>query len=148
TRAPHHDAVVEQRAVAFAQAGHLLHHVGELGDVEGGDGGDLADAFTVVVVMRHRVMHVAEAQLRIGYAVRGRADVRADAGHVGLECQYGQVAHDLHVFAAFVPFGNLDFNRRRIFRLELRGTDARPGQGGFLLALFDDSNATLDGADA
>ena len=41
--APHHDAVVEQGAVAFAQAGHLFHHVGELGDVEGGDRGDFAD---------------------------------------------------------------------------------------------------------
>ena len=37
---PHHDAVVEQRAVAFAQAVHLLHHVGELRDVECGDRGD------------------------------------------------------------------------------------------------------------
>ena len=41
--APHHDAVVEQRAVAFAEAGHLLHHVGELGDVERGDRGDFRD---------------------------------------------------------------------------------------------------------
>ena len=38
---PHHDAIVQQRAVAFAQAVHLFHHVSELGDVERGDGLDL-----------------------------------------------------------------------------------------------------------
>jgi hypothetical protein len=30
----HHDAVVERFAVAFAETGHLFHHVGELSDVE------------------------------------------------------------------------------------------------------------------
>ena len=34
TGAPHHDAVVEQRPFAFAQGGHLFHHVGKLIDVE------------------------------------------------------------------------------------------------------------------
>ncbi len=38
SRAPHHDAVVEQSAVPFAEAGHFLDHVSELGDVEGGVG--------------------------------------------------------------------------------------------------------------
>ena len=33
---------VEQAAVAFAEAGHLLDHVGELGDVERGDRSDLS----------------------------------------------------------------------------------------------------------
>jgi len=35
----------KQLAVAFAETGHLFHHVGELGDVEGRDGGDFADWF-------------------------------------------------------------------------------------------------------
>ena len=56
--APHHDAVVEQGAVAFAQAVHLFHHVGELGDVEGGDRGDLPDLLGFVVVMGLGVMLV------------------------------------------------------------------------------------------
>ena len=50
--APHHDAVVEQGAVALAEAGHLFHHVGELIDVELGDGSDFRDLVGLVVVMR------------------------------------------------------------------------------------------------
>ena len=49
--APHHDAVVEERAVAFADAVHFGDHGGELGDIEGGDGGDLVEFVGFVVVM-------------------------------------------------------------------------------------------------
>ena len=48
----HHDAVVNQGAFAFAEAGHLFHHVGELGDVERGDLGDFRDHLGLVFMMR------------------------------------------------------------------------------------------------
>ena len=45
-RAPHHDAVVEQRAVTLPQVRHLCHHPGKLPDVEFDDHGDLANNIT------------------------------------------------------------------------------------------------------
>ncbi len=69
-RAPHHDAVVEQRAVAFPQAGHLVDHVGKLVDVEFRDRGHLRDLLRVVVVVGLGVVLVVETEFRIGDAVR------------------------------------------------------------------------------
>jgi hypothetical protein len=51
TGTPHHDAVVEQGAVPFAQAVHSFDHVRELGNVERVDLGDLVDFRDFVVVM-------------------------------------------------------------------------------------------------
>jgi hypothetical protein len=51
-------AVVEQRAVAFAQAGHLLHHVSKLVDVELRDRRHLSDLLFSVLVVRLRVVLV------------------------------------------------------------------------------------------
>ncbi len=109
---PHHDAVVEQRAVAFPQAVHLLHHVGELRDIECRDRGDLADLFRLVVVMSLGVMLVVESKFRIGSPVRRRADVGADTSRVRLERQHVEVAHHLHVLAPLVAFRNLDLDRQ------------------------------------
>ena len=61
-RSPHHDAVVEQRAVALPQVRHLRHHVGKLPDVEFGDHGDLANLHGIVVVVGVGVMLVGETQ--------------------------------------------------------------------------------------
>ena len=60
------------------------------------------------------VMLVVEPEFRIGNTVRCRADVGADASRVGLERQHVEVAHHLHVLAAFVALGNLDLDGRRI----------------------------------
>ncbi len=50
-RSPHHDAVVEQCPITFAQAVHLLDHVGKLFDVELGDGSYFSYLILLVVVV-------------------------------------------------------------------------------------------------
>src|ERR1043165_9328308 len=62
---PHHDAIVEQCAAALLQAGHLLHHVGKLSNVESVDLGDLVEHHFIVVMVCLGVMLVAEAKLRV-----------------------------------------------------------------------------------
>ncbi len=114
TGAPHHDAIIEQGTLSFAQAVHLFHHVGELGDVESGDCGDLGNLVGFIVMMGLGMVLIPEPKFRIGNTVRGRSDVGADASRIGLEGQYVEVAHDLHVFAAFVTEGNLDLDGWRI----------------------------------
>ena len=138
----------EQRAVAFAQAVHLLHHVGELLDVEGRDRGDFADLLRLVVVMGLGVMLVVESEFRIGNAVRRRADVGADASRVGLERQHVEVAHHLHVLAALVALRNLDLDGRRIGGVAFAGADAGLLQRRLFLAGFDGGDAAFHGAHA
>ncbi len=65
-------------------------------------------------MMRLGVMLVHEPELRIRNTVRRGADVGADANCVGLEGEHVEVAHDLHVFAELVAFGNLDFDGQGI----------------------------------
>lgn len=48
---PHHDAVVEESAVTFAEVGHFIDHVGKLIDVEFVDCGHFADLFLVFTVV-------------------------------------------------------------------------------------------------
>ena len=62
-------------------------------------------------------MLIVESEFRIGYSVWQRANVSADACRVSLERQHVEVTHHLHVFAAFVSLGNLDFNGRRVGRI-------------------------------
>ena len=92
---------------AFLEGVHLLHHVGELRDVEFVDCRHLTDLFLILAVVRLRVVLVGESQLGVGRAVWPGADVGADARGVGLESQDSQVAHDLHVLAALVASGIL-----------------------------------------
>ena len=76
----------DQCAVAgFPKAVHLLHHVGELRDVELGDPCDFANLFRFVVVMGVRVVLVVEAQFRIGGPVWCRANVGAYPGEQAIE---------------------------------------------------------------
>ncbi len=127
---------------------HLLHHVGELRDVERGDRGDLPDLLRLVVVVGLGVMLVVEPKFRIGNAVGRRADVGADASRVGLERQHVQVAHHLHVLAAFVALGNLDLDGRRIGGVAFAGADAGLLQRGFFLAILDGGDAAFHRAHA
>lgn len=146
--APHHDAVVEQRAVAFTKTGHLFYHVGILVDVELRDGGDFADLLGLVVVMGGAVVRVAEAEFRIRDTIRRGADVGADACRVCLEGEHGEVAHDLHVFAALVALGDFHLDGRRIAGLALAGGHSGFLQRRFLLPILDGGDATLDRAHA
>jgi hypothetical protein len=84
-RTPHHDAVVQQRAVAFSQAVHLFHHVGELLDVERRDCGYFSDLLRIVIVVRRRMMLVFEPEFRVRDSVGRRTDVGADPRRVGLK---------------------------------------------------------------
>ena len=145
SRTPHHDAIVEQRAIAFLQAVHLLHHVRELRDVEGRDRGDFIDLVFFVVVMRLRMMLAFETEFRIRHAVGRGTDVGADARRVRLEGQHVQVAHDLHVFAAFVAIGDFDLDRRRVWLLALARADAGLFQRRLFLPEFDPGDAPLHG---
>ena len=63
--APHHDAVVEQGAVTFADAVHPFDHIGKLLDIEGSDCGDFPHLLRIVGVMSLGMMGVLESQLRI-----------------------------------------------------------------------------------
>ena len=83
-----------------------------------------ANLFRLVVVMGLGVMLVVESEFRIGNPVRRRADVGADASRVGLERQHVEVAHHLHVLAAFVALRNLDLDGRRIGGVAFAGADA------------------------
>ena len=94
------------------------------------------------------VMLVVEAEFGIGNAVRRRADVGADAGGVGLEREHVEVAHHLHVLAAFVALGNLDLDGRRIGGVAFARRDAGLLQRGLLLAILDGGDATFHGAHA
>lgn len=147
-RAPEHEAVVEEGAVGFADAVHPFDHVGELRDVEGGDGGDFAHHFGAIVVVRLGVVLVFEAELGVGDAVGRGADVGADAGGVGLEGEDVEITHDLHVFAALVADGDFDFDGRGIRGAVAAGGEAGFFEGGFFLAELDGGDAALDGADA
>ena len=89
TRAPHHDAVVEQGAVAFLQGMHLLHHVGVLVDVELINRRHFPDLFLILAVVRLRVVLVGESQLGVGCPVWPRANVGADTCGIGLEGEDG-----------------------------------------------------------
>ena len=142
-RAPHHDAVVEQGAVAFLEGVHLLHHVGVLLDVELVDRRHLPNLFLIAAVVRLRMVLVAEAQLGIGRAVGSGADIGADAGGVGLEREHGQVAHHLHVFAALVALGNLHLDGRGVGGVAFGGADAVFLQRRFLLAGLDGGDAAF-----
>ena len=104
--------------------------------------------FGIVVVMGYGVMLVLEPEFRIGNAVRRRADVGADAGRVGLERQHVQVAHHLHVLAAFVAFWNLDLDGRGIRGVAFAHADSSLLQRRLLLAEFDGGDAAFDGTHA
>src|SRR6266481_1350720 len=147
-RAPHHDAVIKEGAVSFAQAVHLLHHVCELSNVEGGNCLDLANLLGFVVVMGLGVVLIAEPEFRIRNTVRCRANVRADASRVGLERQHVQVTHHLHVLAAFITLRNLNLNRWRIRSIAFAHADSSLLQRGLFLAKFNGSNAAFNGAHA
>ena len=146
--APHHDTVIQQGPFAFPQAGHLFHHVGELGDVEGGDRGDFGDLAWLIIVVGLRVVLVLEAKLRIGDPVGRGANISADAGGVRLERQHIEVAHHLHILTAFVSLGNFDLDGRGIGSVAFTGTDAGRLQGRLFLAVFDGGNAAFHGAHA
>ena len=90
---------------------------------------------------------VVEAEFRIGYAVRGGADVGGDAGGVGLEGEDIEVAHDLHVFAAFVAVGDFDFDERGVGVEPVARAEAGIFEGGVVLTGFDGGDAAFDGAD-
>ena len=144
---PHHDAVVEECAVTLLELCHPVHHVSELGNVEGGDGRNLGLLLGLVLVVGVGVVF-AQADFGIGHAIRCRADVRADARGVGLEGEHIEVAHHLHVFAAFVANGDFDLDGRRIRRVALARADARFFKGGIFLTLFNRSNSALDRTNA
>ena len=61
-------------------------------------------------MMRLGMMLIRETKFRIGNAIRGRSNVRADSRGVCLESQHSQVAHDLHILTSFVTLRNADFN--------------------------------------
>ena len=90
---------------------------------------------------------VVEAEFRVGNAVRGGADVGGDAGGVGLEGEDIEVAHDLHVFAAFVAVGDFDFDGRGIGAAVVARAEAGFFEGGVVLTCFDGGDAAFDGAD-
>ena len=94
------------------------------------------------------VMLVIEPEFGIGNSVRRGTNVGADASRVGLEGEHGEVAHDLHVFAALVPFGNLDFDGRGIGSLSFTGSDSGFLPRSLFLAIFDGGDATLEGTHA
>ena len=91
-------AVVQQRAVAFRDRLQLAEQVGELLDVEGVDRADLVDLLRVVAVVRQLVVAFGDADdpvlLLAALAGEHEGD---DAGHVGLERQHHQVAHQAEV---------------------------------------------------
>ena len=95
-----------------------------------------------------RVMLVIEPQFRIGYSIRCRANVSADTSRIGLKRQYVQVAHHLHVLAAFFAFRNLDLDGRRIGGVTFARSDAGLFERGLFLAIFDSSDAPFHRADA
>ena len=94
------------------------------------------------------MMGVGESELRVGNPVRGGHDVGAHAGRVGLKGKDVEVAHHLHVLAAFVALGDFDLDRRGVGRVTLAVGDPGLFHGGLLLTGFDPGDAALDGADA
>ena len=131
--APHHDAVVQKRAVAFPQVVHLFHHVSKLLDIECCDRGHFLDLLRLVVVVSLGMVLVIESEFRIRHTVRGRSNIGADAGRVGLERQHVEVTHHLHVLAAFITLWNLDLDGRRVGFVTAAGADARLLQSGLFL---------------
>ncbi len=147
-RAPHHDGIVQERAVAFPDALHAFDHIGELLDIERRDRGDFPHLLRVLRVVRLGMMRVLESEFRIRHAVRSRTDVGADARGVRLERQHVQVTHHLHILAAFVAQRNLDFDRRGIRRVTFARADARFLQRRLLLPELNGGNPALHGAHA
>ena len=63
------DAVIKKSPITFAQAVHLLDHVGKLLDIERRNGGHFPNLFRIVVMMSLGVMLVVESEFRIGRTV-------------------------------------------------------------------------------
>ncbi len=86
------------------------------------------------------VVLVGETQFGIGHAIGRRSDVGAHPREIGLEGQHIEIAHHLHVLAAFVSLGHLDFDGRGVIEGPAGGANPRLSLGCFDLAELNRGN--------
>src|SRR5688572_11592910 len=92
------ERVIEQRAVAIWRRLELLDQIREQRHMVRVDLGELHQLLRIVGVMRHRMMRLGHADVRVGSGARfPRQLERDDASHVSLERQHLQVEHQLDV---------------------------------------------------
>src|ERR1700722_5498037 len=99
--------VIEQSSVAILRFAHALDQIGEaLGAVLLHLLG-FGDLLRIVLVMRHHVTAFGDAELReSAVGTFARKHIGDDAGHVGSESDYHQIAHQSGMF--FEYFGYPD----------------------------------------